>query len=119
MTCEHVRTPRSHTLRSACQAARAARRNPYPHKFHTTMLLPAYVAAYGALQAGEQRADETVAIAGERMSPATQSRKGSAHRECEEPCVQLLATVSTWRTCGTLPDGVSSLHGHAVGWFAH
>lgn len=64
---------------SVCQAARAAGRNPYPHKFHTTMLLPAYVAAYGALQAGEQRANETVAIAGERMPPATHPRGGSVY----------------------------------------
>ena len=65
--------PHALTHGFSCQAARAAGRNPYPHKFHTTMLLPAYVAAYGALQAGEQRADETVAIAGERMPPATPS----------------------------------------------
>lgn len=69
--------PSAVTLCFACQAARAAGRNPYPHKFHTTMLLPAYVAAYSALQAGEQRADETVAIAGERISHSTHATRGS------------------------------------------
>ena len=50
------------------QAARAAGGNPYPHKFHTTVLLPAYVATYAALQPGEQHAGETVAIAGEGLA---------------------------------------------------
>ncbi|KAK9822199.1 hypothetical protein WJX81_002806 [Elliptochloris bilobata] len=50
------------------QAARAAGKNPYPHKFHTTTLLPAYVATYAALQPGEQRNGETVAIAGRLAS---------------------------------------------------
>ena len=53
----------------ACgQAARAAGGNPYPHKFHTTVLLPAYVAKYAALQPGEQHASETVAIAGAALA---------------------------------------------------
>ena len=90
---------------SVCQAARAAGRNPYPHKFHTTVLLPAYVAAYGALQAGEQRADEIVAIAGERTSPATHSRRGRAQHQCGEPCLQLPASSQAHETATSQAHG--------------
>jgi lysyl-tRNA synthetase, class II len=45
-------------------ALRAQGTDPYPHKFHVTTSLPAYVAEYASLEAGTQREDVTVSIAG-------------------------------------------------------
>lgn len=38
----------------AITAAQARGENPYPHKFHQSIQLPAYVAQYASLEAGQQ-----------------------------------------------------------------
>ncbi|RMZ56708.1 hypothetical protein APUTEX25_002797 [Auxenochlorella protothecoides] len=48
----------------AVMAAKARGENPYPHKFATTIQLPAYVAKYKDLEAGEQLTDTEVRLAG-------------------------------------------------------
>ena len=48
----------------AVLASKARGENPYPHKFATTIQLPAYVARYEGLAAGEQLVDEEVRLAG-------------------------------------------------------
>ncbi|KDD74634.1 class II (D, K and N) tRNA synthetase [Helicosporidium sp. ATCC 50920] len=48
----------------AVQAAKAEGRNPYPHKFHASMQLPAYVAKFQTLEDGQQLTDETISVAG-------------------------------------------------------
>lgn len=45
-------------------AAKARGENPYPHKFLTTLQLPAYVAKYKDLEAGEQLTNVEVRLAG-------------------------------------------------------
>lgn len=56
------------TLRvKAVMAAKARGENPYPHKFATTIQLPAYVAKYKDLEAGEQLTDTEVRLAGRQL----------------------------------------------------
>lgn len=45
--------------------AKAAGKNPYPHKFHVSMLLPDYIAKYSGIQEGEQLKEEKVSVAGD------------------------------------------------------
>ena len=80
----------------------------YPHKFLTTMLLPAYVATYGALQAGEQHADEAVAIAGGRI-PCNHTRRGIMQRE-DEACLWRCMHQRAYGSSCTLPDAGSHRH---------
>ena len=53
-------------------AAKARGENPYPHKFHVSVQLPAYVDKYSGIEAGTQLSEETVSLAGE------QQRRGRA-----------------------------------------
>ena len=46
------------------QKAKARGENPYPHKFHVSMQLPAYIDKYSGLEAGQHLEGETVSIAG-------------------------------------------------------
>jgi lysyl-tRNA synthetase class 2 len=48
----------------ALSAAKARGENPYPHKFHVSMQLPAYVAAFAGLEAGAQEPATRVSLAG-------------------------------------------------------
>lgn len=48
----------------AIQAARDAKVEPYPHKFLTSIQVPAYIAKYKDLKDGEQVEDQTESIAG-------------------------------------------------------
>lgn len=59
----------------AVVAAKARGENPYPHKFHVSIQLPAYVAAYGGLEAGQQAADVTVSLAGRVVRKAASGAK--------------------------------------------
>jgi lysyl-tRNA synthetase class 2 len=53
----------------------AAGVNPYPHKFHVELSLPAYVAKYGGLSDGETVEGTSVSIAGRIMATRTASSK--------------------------------------------
>ena len=59
----------------AVVAAKARGENPYPHKFHVSIQLPAYVAKYGGLEAGQQAAEETVSLAGRVVRKAASGAK--------------------------------------------
>lgn len=48
----------------AVEAAKARGENPYPHKFHVSERLPAFVAARAGLEAGAQLEGERVSVAG-------------------------------------------------------
>lgn len=48
----------------AIKAARDADVEPYPHKFHTSLEVPAYIAKYKHIQDGEHLEGETESIAG-------------------------------------------------------
>lgn len=44
--------------------AKSGGKNPYPHKFHTTITIPEFVAKYSHLADGEQLSEEKVSLAG-------------------------------------------------------
>lgn len=56
-------------------AAKARGENPYPHKFHVTMQLPAYVDKYNSLESGQQVQEEPVSIAGRIVRKAASGAK--------------------------------------------
>lgn len=49
---------------NAVRAAQQRGENPFPHKFETTVQLPAYVERYSGLEAGEQLSEVEVRLAG-------------------------------------------------------
>ena len=60
----------------AVEAAKARGDNPYPHKFHVSTQLPAYVARYGpTLEAGQQEAATEVSLAGRIVRKAAAGAK--------------------------------------------
>ena len=66
--------------RAACgvaqvTAAKARGDNPYPHKFHVSIQLPAYVAQYGSLEPGQQVPEEGVSLAGRVVRKAASGAK--------------------------------------------
>jgi lysyl-tRNA synthetase class 2 len=48
----------------AVGAVKAAGGNPYPHKFDVSVQLPDYIKEYEPLEAGQQKEDVTVKLAG-------------------------------------------------------
>ena len=52
----------------AIEAKKAKGVNPYPHKFHVSIGMPAFVEKFQALEAGQQMTDVTVSLAGGRKS---------------------------------------------------
>ena len=56
----------------AVKAARDANIEPYPHKFETTIQVPAYIAKYKDLHEGEQLEDKQESIAGMHRVVSTQ-----------------------------------------------
>lgn len=65
------------------KAARDANVEPYPHKFHTTLEVAAYIAKYKGVKEGEHLEDTTESLAGK--SPALVSTMlSSSARTCNE-----------------------------------
>jgi lysyl-tRNA synthetase class 2 len=56
-------------------AARESGKNPYPHKFHVSMQLPAYVEKYKDIEPGTKVSDEKVSFAGRIMRKAASGVK--------------------------------------------
>ncbi|KAI8100510.1 hypothetical protein M9435_006994 [Picochlorum sp. BPE23] len=56
-------------------AAKEKGENPYPHKFHASMQLPAFVEKYSDLDAGSKAQDAKVSIAGRIMRKAASGAK--------------------------------------------
>ncbi|MBA0628578.1 hypothetical protein Godav_023292, partial [Gossypium davidsonii] len=56
-------------------AQKAERKNPYPHKFFTSMSIVEYIDKYGSLGNGEHIEDATISLAGRIMSKRASSSK--------------------------------------------
>lgn len=59
----------------AVAAAKARGENPYPHKFHVSVQLPAYVDKYSGIEPGTQLSEETVSLAGRIVRKAGSGAK--------------------------------------------
>eukprot|EP00316_Scyphosphaera_apsteinii_P023585 CAMPEP_0119311634 /NCGR_PEP_ID=MMETSP1333-20130426/23179_1 /TAXON_ID=418940 /ORGANISM="Scyphosphaera apsteinii, Strain RCC1455" /LENGTH=592 /DNA_ID=CAMNT_0007316061 /DNA_START=20 /DNA_END=1798 /DNA_ORIENTATION=+ len=78
--------------------------NPYPHKFHTTMQLPQYVATFGNIPNGEHNGGDEVGIAG-RISSKRSGGKGLVFFDLTgDGCkVQIFADASKFTEFKDLP----------------
>lgn len=59
----------------AITAAKARGENPYPHKFHVSTQLPAYVAKYASLEPGQQLPEDVLTLAGRVVRKAGSGAK--------------------------------------------
>ena len=85
---------------NAVNSAKAAGKNPYPHKFQTTLQVPAYVKKYSTLEPGAQVMETTEALGG-AFSPT--ARLGTPRPDCLQPhsdCHLRLVTPQGFCRCG-------------------
>eukprot|EP00884_Botryococcus_braunii_P000589 jgi/Botrbrau1/10530/Bobra.7_1s0011.1 len=88
-------------------SARAAGREPYPHKFEASLRIPDFVGKYRDLEPGTQLHEEEVSLAGRVYSKRTQGKLIFYDLKADGEKIQVMADV---RNSDQTPEGFVTLH---------